>query len=173
MQLANDSTETRRVFLKHANDPKYPKPLKVPELLHQVSQIPLVAFAGVVDRNQKRYEGGPVRVSATVLRTMFTNYIHEHNCACWSSWEKAWVDFMEYERARELETIRAAARPEAPPAPSEPVEKPRVAPRPMSPAALVTFAAALAAETGYPVSDDLKEVLDDTKNLPAAVSDSE
>lgn len=90
MELANPDhewePEARRVFIKHADDPKYPKALTVSELLAQVDTMrsdDLTALAG-------QFGGGGK------LSSQFKNYIRQCSCQCWPSWRHAWTDFAEF-----------------------------------------------------------------------------
>lgn len=110
MELANLNSEwadeQRRVFMKSADNPKYPKPLTVPELLAQVDRVPYA----VLTEKAGQFGGGGK------LSSQFKNYIRQCSCACWSSWEKAWEDFAHYmgyntlDRAVEDSLIDAAQK---------------------------------------------------------------
>lgn len=90
MELANLNSEwadeQRRVFMKHADDPRYPKPLTLPELLAQVDKVP---YAVLTERAGQFGGGGK-------LSSHFREYIRQCSCMCWSNWERAWEDFSHY-----------------------------------------------------------------------------
>lgn len=90
MELANLNPEwqdeQRRVFIKHADDPRYPKPLTMLELLAQVDKIPYAELTELAGQ----FGGGGK------LSSQFKNYIRQCSCQCWPSWRKAWEDFAEF-----------------------------------------------------------------------------
>lgn len=109
--------EARRVLIKHVRDPRYPKPLKAIELIHQVEQLDDKFFRDVVLNNQKRYDAdaaglrssnGVLTSASDWLRQIFVEYIWNCDSASWSSWKSAWVDFQEYETIQESYAVKRA-----------------------------------------------------------------